>query len=85
MAADTALLRRWQTSKQAAEVFVQQTPSKSVKENVELPLLRRKLDQTNFLFYPTEDKVSPPLPSISPLDSRWKTTKAKEREFLTRV
>ena len=65
--------------------FVQQTPSKSVKENVELPLLRRKLDQTNFLFYPTEDKVSPPLPSISPLDSLWKTTKAKEREFLTRV
>ena len=65
--------------------FVQQTPSKSVKENVELPLLRRKLDQTNFLFYPTEDKVSPPLPSISPLDSLWKTNKAKEREFLTRV
>ena len=31
LAADTALLRRWQTSKQAAEVFVQQTPWKAAE------------------------------------------------------
>ena len=45
-------------------------------------LLGRKLDQTNFPFYPTEDKVSPPLPSISPLDM-WKKLKPKKLSFQT--
>ena len=45
--------------------------------------LEVKLDQTNFPFYPTEDKVSPPVPSISPLDM-WKKTKTKERNFSIR-
>ena len=42
--------------------------------------LEVKLDQTNFPFYPTEDKVSPPVPSISRLDM-WKKLKPKKGTF----